>query len=388
MCVVQGISTYLWASMGIQLDLDSHQSVDGRSQQEGSGSPTLNQHMAESASAAATGFGFGANIAAFDSGASGAASGRPVELWSETVLRLTLSVPETGAKGVLYIDPGGGYGARQLHFGSSSGGRHPSAGNAVSQQQVSLPVDLPAVSLGLMWRWPGGKPDGLPALWELLHELGHGVHLLLSSQRQPPSPPQFDTSKETRSGRSNAVMPDGNSDGKISSSGGFKHFGGLHLPLDMLEVPSTFMEKLAMHPATLQVSSRAGFGWTACLLWASAHRTTEPTVRLNPQLIFGGGKGLEASGIHTEVGASGPQGAVPQGQGPPILSWEAACQLAELYRASHYSALDFQEQVRGGRAGEGQVVERTGVATPQLPHVFGSPAAVFDPTRSPPASLS
>ena len=254
---VQGIGAYLWTSMGIQLELDSHQSVEGRGQQEGNVSPTLNQHMAESASAAATGFGLGANSAAFGSGASGAASGRPAELWSETVLRVTLSVPETGARGVLYVDPGGGYGARQLHFSSSSSSRSHSTGDTPSQQQVALPIDLPAVSLGLMWRWPGGMADGLPALWELLHELGHGVHLLLSSQRQPHSPTQSDTGIAGSTGRGNAATPDGESDGEIGTRSDFKHFGGLHLPLDILEVPSTFMEKLAMHPATLQVSRRA-----------------------------------------------------------------------------------------------------------------------------------
>ena len=253
---VQGIGAYLWTSMGIQLDLDSHQSAGGRSQQEGSGTPTLNQHMAESASAAATGFGFGANSAAFGSGATGAAAGRPAELWSETVLTVNLSVPETGARGVLYVDPGGGYGARQLNF-SSSNSRRPNAGGAVSQQQAALPIDQPAVSLGLMWRWPGGMADGLPALWELLHELGHGVHLLLSSQRQPHSPTQSDTGIAGSTGRGNAATPDGESDGEIGTRSDFKHFGGLHLPLDILEVPSTFMEKLAMHPATLQVSRRA-----------------------------------------------------------------------------------------------------------------------------------
>ena len=39
------------------------------------------------------------------------------QVWSSSVLKLTLSVPETGAGGVIFIDPGGAYGARQLDFG-------------------------------------------------------------------------------------------------------------------------------------------------------------------------------------------------------------------------------------------------------------------------------
>jgi hypothetical protein len=97
------------------------------------------------------------------------------------------------------------------------------------------------VSLGLGWKWPGGTSDGLPALWELLHEMGHGIHLLLScccpSASSLPSevikPPNSRSTPQDRR---------------------YKHFSGLHLPLDLLEVPSMLMEKLAMDPIFLQVS--------------------------------------------------------------------------------------------------------------------------------------
>jgi len=146
------------------------------------------------------------------------------ELWSPSVIKMTVSVLETSACGTLYIDPGGGYGARQLTFCSTSGGG--------GQHKP------PAASLGLSWKWPAGRADGLPALWELLHELGHGLHLLLSSQ-------------PTGGGDSGAAASDAAGARLV-----LKHFGGLHLPLDILEVPSMLMEKLAMHPLCLQVSGK------------------------------------------------------------------------------------------------------------------------------------
>jgi hypothetical protein len=88
------------------------------------------------------------------------------------------------------------------------------------------------VSLGLSWRWEGGHAEALPALWELLHEAGHGLHLLLSSQGGGGG---------SGSGDGSSIGSDGDSVSSgggvgTSSGGGWKHFGGLHLPLDVLEV--------------------------------------------------------------------------------------------------------------------------------------------------------
>ena len=141
------------------------------------------------------------------------------EMWGPSVIKVGITVQETQACGTLYIDPGGGYGARQLTFCSRS-------------NDDGDRGDAPSVSLGLHWKWPGGQSEGLPALWELLHELGHGLHLLLSSQPGSSIREAADTA-DTR-----PVL---------------KHFGGLHLPLDILEVPSMLMEKLAMDPDCLQV---------------------------------------------------------------------------------------------------------------------------------------
>ncbi|GFH16535.1 NDK domain-containing protein, partial [Haematococcus lacustris] len=77
------------------------------------------------------------------------------------------------------------------------------------------------VSLGLSAPWQGGRAGRLPALWELLHELGHGLHLLMAGHR--------------------CCWGQG---------------GALGLPLELLEVPSTLCEHLLTCPTSLSAICR------------------------------------------------------------------------------------------------------------------------------------
>ena len=102
--------------------------------------------------------------------------------------------------GVTYLDLGGAYGARQLHFSS----------------------EHPVVSIGLKWNWnasgDGLFAESLSCLPELLHEIGHAVHLILSSRRK-----------------------------------GYKSLDAFSLPLDILETPSTLMERMCCDPKSLSM---------------------------------------------------------------------------------------------------------------------------------------
>lgn len=119
------------------------------------------------------------------------------------------------------------------------------------------PTGPPYVSLGLSWKWPGGNSDGLPALWELLHEMGHGIHLILSCCDRELPPDEAMIKPTTSSPEDVNELGLSSTDGAHSASRLYKHFCGLHLPLDLLEVPSMLMEKLAMDPIFLQVMDRS-----------------------------------------------------------------------------------------------------------------------------------
>ena len=238
-----------------------------------------------------------------------------VEVWGPQVLTVHVRVPETGAQGTLYLDPGGGYGARQLHFSRS--GLQDSANSTTSTRSEG--IEVPCVSLGLRWRWPHGAADGLPALWELLHECGHALHLLLSSSARTDTRARAGNSDSSFSSDDVGSVAGGACDSGSVTGPVWKHFSGLHLPLDLLEVPSTLMEQLAMHPRTLAV-------------------------------ILGVQESTHGNSVVLEQGAMSAQETGTQGQdeGGGRLSYGVVCQLAEQYRAQHYNALGFQEQVRKG----------------------------------------
>ena len=106
-----------------------------------------------------------------------------------------------GHVGDIYWEPATGYGTRMLRFGKRGWGQGPglsrqqhSGGSSSSGSEGSVSVargpapfprplhELPAVCVGLNWRWPGGRADGLLSAVELLHELGHACHLLMAQR--------------------------------------------------------------------------------------------------------------------------------------------------------------------------------------------------------------
>ncbi|GLI69853.1 hypothetical protein VaNZ11_014570 [Volvox africanus] len=182
------------------------------------------------------------------------------EVWDPRVVRVTVWTERCFA-GTVYLDFGTGYGTRQLRF--PAGVLAPSAGDAAASPQevmgftqaaagkeergdrydvrsevssssrsVGVPGDsgdvppyasTPAVAIGLQCELRDGCAGSPSALHELLHEMGHALHLILSSAPKP----------------------------LYSGSAAFVHCGGLQLPLDLLEVPSSLLQMLAYDPAVL-----------------------------------------------------------------------------------------------------------------------------------------
>jgi intermediate peptidase len=132
--------------------------------------------------------------------------------------------------GTLFIDVSAGYGTQMLHFGalgvpaSAPASPRPRPAGAATpgrRRQAAAPdlwraQGLPVVAIGLQ---SGGQLGGAAlhlGLWELLHELGHALHFLLSAQRCQRL-----------------------------------HLHACRCPMELLEVPSHILERLAMHPASL-----------------------------------------------------------------------------------------------------------------------------------------
>lgn len=128
--------------------------------------------------------------------------------------------------GLLYIELDAGYGTRLLRYGNCQQSAVSSRGpdSAVTEQEVAAQNDgqdehdLPAVSIGLQFATTSLTAVG--SLREVLHELGHALHLLLSSGQ--------------------AHM----------------HFGGLFWPKDIIEFPSMLFERFCLHPSTVALLLR------------------------------------------------------------------------------------------------------------------------------------
>eukprot|EP00798_Chlamydomonas_sp_ICE-L_P016207 gene16207-22371_t len=277
------------------------------------------------------------------------------DVWSDNVLCFEVYVPETGAYGVLYIDPGGGYGARQLRFccsrlGLNQGGRTQATSELASEVAGSRDSNITshsaAVSIGLKWEWKGGQADGLAAINELMHEMGHGLHLILSSTT-PPSPL--------------TLLERGQIDAsRLDLPPLYKLFGGLHQPLDLLEVPSTLFERFLADPHTLRLICQLPEvpGEQAA---GKSGRGSQPSFDTTPK----GGTAVAKSGsssqpsFHTAYKgdtADGESGSSSQASFGTTLNGDAdnekmmmplhwATSLADVYKSSHYNALDYQEQV-------------------------------------------
>ncbi|EFJ42770.1 hypothetical protein VOLCADRAFT_119303 [Volvox carteri f. nagariensis] len=154
------------------------------------------------------------------------------ELWDPRVVRVTVW-SERGLVGVVYLHPGSGYGTRQLRFpaGASNGDPDSTGGSGALPYNADHESSVAAVAIGLQAEWRNGRTGSPAALHELLHEMGHALHLLLSAAAPRPV--------------------DGGGGGDAGGGRTLMHFSGIHLPLDVLEVPSSLLQTLAYDPAVL-----------------------------------------------------------------------------------------------------------------------------------------
>lgn len=120
--------------------------------------------------------------------------------------------------GTLYLDTGAAYGTRMLLYGKSTSIWTSSCTEAEAAAEQTGNAGVPAVAIGLQSKGCLHGHNIMFGLWELLHELGHGLHFLLSSK-----------------------------------SAKFIHTAATRLPMELLELPSTIFESFAFHPTCLQV---------------------------------------------------------------------------------------------------------------------------------------
>lgn len=147
------------------------------------------------------------------------------EAWTEGLRKYSvLSAARQQHMGTLFIDTSAGYGTQMLHFGllgAQQDALQAASSPSSSQQQGDACTEQPVVAVGLL---SGGQLAGRNlslGLWELLHELGHAMHFILSAHHCR-----------------------------------HLHFHGCRCPLELLEVPSHIFERFAMHPASLRIICR------------------------------------------------------------------------------------------------------------------------------------
>eukprot|EP00798_Chlamydomonas_sp_ICE-L_P016223 gene16223-22388_t len=127
------------------------------------------------------------------------APAKPSSAASRSMLCFEVQHESRGVVGTLVVHPDGGFGTRYLTHGDPnrdstspnpvvlvglSCGQNP-AGNQAFQTLVSKQA-----SLGPQLEQSMGLDGSAFMIWELLHELGHAMHFLLSSQRTPVEVPQ------------------------------------------------------------------------------------------------------------------------------------------------------------------------------------------------------
>jgi hypothetical protein len=218
--------------------------------------------------------------------------------------------------------------------------------------------------------------------------MGHGIHLLLSSNSTrtsciPTSVTTAHASSEIRDELiSEQIHPqEAASPSDHSREMNFKHFCGLHLPLDYLEIPSMFMEKMVMNPKTLKVILSGSVDVDECTSGRPdpsdrVHQDTQDTIapQATGHLVPAGHEAQSVNmtannALHSvvsdeklslliegELGGASRQASRHDRNAIQVadehqvastaLSQVVIDQLAVYYKATHYNALDFQEQVR------------------------------------------
>ncbi|PNW87128.1 hypothetical protein CHLRE_02g110200v5 [Chlamydomonas reinhardtii] len=211
-------------------------------------------------------------------------------------------------RGVMYLDLGSGYGTRQLRFpaggvdaGSRADGAAADAGALLGQQEArgGGMGALPAVAVGLKWEWRDGVAESPAALHELLHEVGHALHLTLSSSAAAAQPFLSADASATATSANSGL----GTSTAASGAEGVMHFGGLQLPLDVLEVPSSLLQTLAYDPAALaRICRRVGSSGGAVRCAAG------PSESGIPEAGLGQAAELAEAGVGARIGSREPLG--------------------------------------------------------------------------------
>jgi len=227
--------------------------------------------------------------------------------------------PTPSPAGVFALDPcapGEGYGTRvvRLRFPLASGPLRgpdalvPSPAHALVAIGLSLEAGAAAAGGG-DWEAKGGGPLpvddpsfmpssssapgrlrlqdveaevlSLPALWELAHEFGHALHLLLSNERcAAGAAADADANANADADADADAEADADADafaGTPLAGAATHHLAGRFLPSDALEVPSQLFERLMLEPlflsrVCLAPSRSGGGGGGACLPLPAAIR--------------------------------------------------------------------------------------------------------------------
>lgn len=110
------------------------------------------------------------------------------EVWNASVRKLCVADSNNASLGVLYVDPSGYYGTRMLQFAvpvpaNSMGATADGAMAAGTPAAAAAAAGTPAVAaIGLASRGQLHGGNLALGLWELLHEMGHALHYLLSAR--------------------------------------------------------------------------------------------------------------------------------------------------------------------------------------------------------------
>lgn len=137
------------------------------------------------------------------------------------------------------------------------------------------------------------------ALHELLHEVGHALHLTLSSSAAAAQPFLSADASATATSANSGL----GTSTAASGAEGVMHFGGLQLPLDVLEVPSSLLQTLAYDPAALaRICRRVGSSGGAVRCAAG------PSESGIPEAGLGQAAELAEAGVGARIGSREPLG--------------------------------------------------------------------------------